>query len=172
MWNDLKTRHCAFYQVHVTSERHKAVSDFLKLNKAKHPSRSAMLQTALLEKLERDKPLLNRNPAIDPLRLAGSLVERRAEEKRRARRVVRWCLVLDVQVDEKVRAFLKAYGARHGALCRYVDDALAELIDPSLIRSAARNAPRQTVKQPAMGRIRMPMLAPMAPKDFGVGQHT
>lgn len=40
MWNDLKSRTSAFYQVYVTSERNKDVGIFLKANKAKYGSRS------------------------------------------------------------------------------------------------------------------------------------
>jgi hypothetical protein len=172
MWSNLKTRQCAFYQVYVTTNRDSDVKAFLKANKNEYSSRSNMVQAAVLQKLGRDKPLLSRNPAIDPLRLAQCLSERRVDEKRIARRVVRWCLVLDVAVDIQVRAFLREYGARHGALCRYIDDAILELIDPTKRRNTAakEKVPRDAIH--TLSEMPLPPLRTAAINDFGVGQHT
>lgn len=168
MWNNLKSRKSAFYQVYVTCDRNKDVGIFLKANKAKYGSRSRMVQQALLQKLERDRPLLSRNRAIDPLHLAQGLADRRVSEKRIARRSVRWCLMLDNAVDIQVRDFLNQYGARHGALCRYIDDAVIELIDPSKRRrtAALHSDPIRIPKN-----MPMPLQTP-AFNNFGVGHHT
>lgn len=129
MWENIKQRDLAFWQLHVSSDMDRSISAYLKSpGGSRFRSRSNLVQEAVRRKLERDAPILADNLGHDPLRLSHDLANRRAEERSIARRHVRWCVVLDRAIDRKLRAFLTKYGARHGAHCRFVDDALRELI--------------------------------------------
>lgn len=137
MYNDLKLRNRAFYQINVSLAISRDVDLFLARHKEKYTSRSNMVQQAVEQKLQREQPLLPRNPATDPLCLAHLLPDRKSAEKREARRTMRWCIVIDADVDAITRDFLNAYGARHGALCRFVEDAIYELMAPSTRRTGS-----------------------------------
>lgn len=97
--------------------------------KAKAVSRSQFVQKAVVAKLERDEAHLARGLGFnDWMGLSDRLTERRMIEKRKERKSVRWCVVLDAGVDERVRMFLMEYGARHGAFVRFVEDAVREAL--------------------------------------------
>lgn len=129
MWENVKERNLAFWQLHVSKDMDRSVTSFLKSPSGRqYRSRSNLIQCAVEEKLAKDASLLKQSVEHDPLRLSQDLPARKAEERTRAKRHVRWCIVLDRHVDRQLRSFLAKYGARHGAQCRYVDDALTELI--------------------------------------------
>lgn len=162
MFNDLKLRDRAFYQLHVTHAINLQVDLFLARNRDTYTSRSNMVQQALLQKLARDRPLLARNPATDPLSLGRLLPVRKAAEKAEARRVRRWCVVIDADVDAVTRDFLNAYGARHGALCRFVEDAIQELMDPAIRHAGTSRAELQVPKS-----LPLPPFAPPGHQGCG-----
>lgn len=129
MWKNLKTRDLCFWQLHVSAETDQTIKTYLKTTDGQQfNSRSNLVQRAVEKKLEHEMPRLRNGVSHDPLRLSHDLPNRKAEERAKARRHIRWCVVLDRAVDRKVRSFLKTYGARHGARCRFVDDALRELM--------------------------------------------
>lgn len=139
MWENVKERSLAFWQLHVSKDLDHSVTKFLKSPPGRqYRSRSNLIQCAVEEKLGRDASLLKQGVQNDPLRLSQDLPARKAEERTRTKRHVRWCVVLDRHVDRQLRSFLAKYGARHGAQCRYVDDAVTELIsqpDSALMRA-------------------------------------
>ncbi|MBY0226117.1 MAG: ribbon-helix-helix domain-containing protein [Hyphomicrobium sp.] len=101
--------------------------------KGKTLSRSQFVQRAVMAKLERDEAHLARGLCFnDWMGLSDRLTERRMVEKRKERKSVRWCVVLDASVDERVRMFLMEYGARHGAFVRFVEDAVREALAAGL----------------------------------------
>lgn len=129
MWKNMKTRDLCYWQLHVSSETDRTIKNYLNTPQGQQfNSRSNLVQRAIEDKLDREVPRLRKGVAHDPLRLSHDLPYRKAEERAQTRRHVRWCVVLDRAVDRKVRSFLKTYGARHGARCRFVDDALRDLM--------------------------------------------
>lgn len=129
MWENTKERDACYWQIHVSADMDKRVQDYLNSPEGqKHRSRSNLVQSAVEKRLTTAAPVLKTKAAGDPLRLAADLASRKAEERAKTRRHVRWCIVLDRAVDKQLKSFLRSYGARHGARCRFVDDAVRDLI--------------------------------------------
>lgn len=140
MWKDVNTRQTITWSLVIGPALDEATRAYLERKGGRRSSRSQFVQKAVLQKLERDESLLARGVSFDDwMGLSDRLAERRMVEKRRERKSIRWCVVLDATVDGRVRAFLREYGARHGALCRFVEDAVREAMTNHL-PVAARKA--------------------------------
>lgn len=137
MWKDVNTRETVTWSLVIGPALDEAMRAYLERKGGRRCSRSQFVQKAVLQKLERDERLLAGGVTFDDwMGLSDRLAERRMVEKRRERKSIRWCVVLDASVDGRVRAFLREYGARHGALCRFVEDAVREAMTSHLPVSA------------------------------------
>lgn len=137
MWKEVNTRQTVTWSLVIGPALDEAMRAYLERKGGRRCSRSQFVQKAVLQKLERDERLLAGGMNFDDwMGLSDRLAERRMVEKRRERRSLRWCVVLDATVDGRVRAFLREYGARHGALCRFVEDAVREAMTSHLPLSA------------------------------------
>lgn len=125
MWKKLKSRTCVNWGIFTMPDMDRAVKRYLRTDVAKKASLSVFVENAVMDYIDRETERM-REECIkrDRLCLSDNLSVRKEREGHR--RTIRWCILVSVESDAKIRKFLRTYKARKGAMVRLIEDAVLE----------------------------------------------
>lgn len=143
MWKKLKSKTCVNWGLNTTPDLDQAVKRYIRADASKRVSLSIFVERSVMDFINRESARLGAQCiSEDRLLLSDRLGTRKRKEGHR--RTIRWCILVSVESDTKIRKFLRTYKARHGAMVRLVEDAVIEAMlavgEPDEIQTVDINA--------------------------------